>query len=253
PLRGPLLVSLRDRLDPVIEASGRIAATIADNAPISVREGGAIKSGVDAALDSLRTIARDSKSVLMQIEARERERTGINSLKIRFNNVFGYYIEVSKSNLSRVPSDYMRKQTLVNAERFITPDLKELEEKITGAEEKAIAIEVRLYEELLEALSQSAGRILATPSAVGQLDGLASFASIAVRNRYVRPALSEEAEIFIEDGRHPVIESIGAERFIPNHTDIVRDKNGIQIITGPNMGGKSTYLRQVALIVLLNQ
>ena len=253
PLRGPLLASLRDRLDPQRDVIDRIAATVADNAPLSAREGGAIRSGVDAELDSLRAIARDSKSILMQIETRERGRTGIGSLKVRFNNVFGYYIEVSKSNLSRVPPDYIRKQTLVNAERFITPDLKELEEKITGAEEKAIAIETRLYEELLEAISRSATKILATAGAVGQVDALCSFASIAGRNRYVRASLSDAAEIVIEDGRHPVIEAIASERFIPNNTEIVRDGNGIQIITGPNMGGKSTYLRQVALIVLLNQ
>jgi DNA mismatch repair protein MutS len=253
PLRGPLLQSIRERLDAVPEVVSRIASTIADNAPISVREGGVIKAGVDEELDSLRAIARDSKSILMQIEARERERTGIHSLKIRFNNVFGYYIEVSKSNLARVPGDYIRKQTLVNAERFITPDLKELEEKITGAEEKGIAIEVRLYEALLEFVARSAAKILATAGAVGQLDALCSFATIATRNRYVRATLSDDAEIAISEGRHPVIESIASERFIPNNTDIARDRNGIQIITGPNMGGKSTYLRQVALIVLLNQ
>jgi DNA mismatch repair protein MutS len=253
PLRGPLLQSTRDRLDPVAEVVSRIAVSIADNAPLSIREGGVIKPGVDPDLDALRTIARDSKSVLMEIEARERERTGINSLKIRFNSVFGYYIEVSKSNLARVPPDYIRKQTLVNAERYITPDLKELEEKITGAEEKSIAIEVRLYEELLEFVARSSARILATASAIGQIDSLSAFASIATRHRYVRATLSDAAEIIIEDGRHPVIETIAAERFIPNNSDVVRDRNGIQIITGPNMGGKSTYLRQVALIVLLNQ
>ena len=253
PLRGPLLASLRQRLDPLNDVVRRIATTVADNAPLSARDGGAIKSGVDPELDALRTIARDSKSVLMHIEARQRERTGIHSLKVRFNNVFGYYIEVSKSNLGRVPSDYIRKQTLVNAERFITPDLKELEEKITGAEEKSIAIEIRLYDALLEAVSQSVAHILATGNAVGQVDALGSLATIAGRHRYVRAALSEEAEIVIEDGRHPVIETIASERFIPNSTGIARDRDGIQIITGPNMGGKSTYLRQVALIVLLNQ
>jgi len=253
PLRGPLLASIRERLDPLPDVVSRIAMTVADNAPLSARDGGAIRGGVDEELDSLRAIARDSKSILMQIEARERDRTGIGSLKIRFNNVFGYYIEVSKSNLGRVPPDYMRKQTLVNAERFITPDLKELEEKIVGAEEKAVAIEIRLYDALLEALSHSAAMILRVASAVGQVDALSSFAAIAARNRYVRPTLSEEAEIAIEDGRHPVIEAIAGERFIPNNTDIARDRNGIQVITGPNMGGKSTYLRQVALIVLLNQ
>ncbi|HUJ14897.1 MAG TPA: DNA mismatch repair protein MutS [Thermoanaerobaculia bacterium] len=253
PLRGPLLASIRERLDPIAGVVSRIASAIADDAPLSARDGGAIRTGVDEELDSLRAIARDSKSILMQIEARERERSGIGSLKIRFNSVFGYYIEVSKANLSRVPADYIRKQTLVNAERFITPDLKELEEKITGAEEKALAIEVRVYDELLEEISKSAAKILATASAVGQLDALGAFASVATRNRYVRATLSDDAEIVIQDGRHPVIESIGGERFIPNDSDIVRDRNGIQIITGPNMGGKSTYLRQVALIVLLNQ
>src|SRR5712692_8091470 len=218
PLRGPLLKSIRDGLDGVPAVVGRIATTIADNAPLSAREGGVIKSGVDAELDSLRAIARDSKSILMDIEARERGRTGIHSLKVRFNNVFGYYIEVSKSNLARVPGDYIRKQTLVNAERFITPDLKELEEKITGAEEKSKAIEIRLYEALLEFASQSAAGILATASAVGQIDALCSFASIATRNRYVRATLTEESEIVIEDGRHPVIESIARERFIPNNS-----------------------------------
>jgi DNA mismatch repair protein MutS len=189
----------------------------------------------------------------MQIEARERDRTGIGSLKIRYNSVFGYYIEVSKSNLPKVPNDYIRKQTLVNAERFITPDLKELEEKIVGAEQKAIGIETRLYDELLDAVSRFSTAVLATGRAVGEIDAIGSLATVAVRNRYVRATLSDEAEIVIEDGRHPVIEAIASERFIPNNSEIVRDRNGIQIITGPNMGGKSTYLRQVALIVLLNQ
>ena len=253
PLRGPLLRSLIEGLDPLADVVSRVAITIADSAPMTVRDGGVIKPGVDAELDSLRAIARDSKSILVQIETRERERTGINSLKVRFNNVFGYYIEVSKSNLARVPPDYIRKQTLVNAERFITPDLKELEEKITGAEEKSIAIEARLYDEMLGSIARSAAKILATAASVGQVDALASLAAIAVRNRYVRATLSDAAEIVVEDGRHPVIEAIARERFIPNNSDIVRDRNGIQIITGPNMGGKSTYLRQVALIVLLNQ
>jgi DNA mismatch repair protein MutS len=167
--------------------------------------------------------------------------------------VFGYYIEVSKSNLGKVPNDYIRKQTLVGAERYITPDLKVLEEKIVGAEEKANAIELRLYDGLLGAIARVSPAILATAKAVGEVDALASFATIAVRNRYVRGTLSNDAEICIEDGRHPVIEQLQSERFIPNATEIHRDQNGIQVITGPNMGGKSTYLRQVALTVLLNQ
>ncbi|HKO59380.1 MAG TPA: DNA mismatch repair protein MutS [Thermoanaerobaculia bacterium] len=253
PLQGPLLRRLREALDPVADVVARITETVDPNPPMNLRDGGTIRSGIDAELDALRTIARDSKSILMEIEAREKERTGIGSLKIRFNSVFGYYIEVSKSNLAKVPADYIRKQTLVNAERFITPDLKELEEKIVGAEEKAIAIELRLYDALLEAVAQRGGAVLATARAVGEVDALSSLATIAIRHRYVRATISDEAEICVEDGRHPVIEQLAAERFIPNATDISRDRNGIQVITGPNMGGKSTYLRQVALIVLLNQ
>lgn len=255
PLQGPLLRSMRERIDvTALEAViSLIAKTIHPNPAILVRDGGVIADGVDATLDELRAIARDSKSVLLEIETRERERTGIGSLKIRYNSVFGYYIEISKSNLARAPQDYIRKQTLANAERFITPDLKALEEKILGAEEKSIAIELRLYDELLGAISTVSPAILAAAQAVGEIDAISALATIAVRNRYVRPTLSEHAEICIEDGRHPVIEQIAAERFIPNHTNIRRDENGIQIITGPNMGGKSTYLRQVALIVLLNQ
>ncbi|HUR83152.1 MAG TPA: DNA mismatch repair protein MutS [Thermoanaerobaculia bacterium] len=273
PLQGPLLGSLRDRCWLLVTGSSGdaspatsnqqpatpagivdlIVKTLHPEPALLVRDGGVIADGVDKDLDELRSIARDSKTILLQIEAREKERTGISSLKIRFNSVFGYYIEVSKSNIAKVPLDYIRKQTLANAERYITPDLKELEEKILGAEEKSIAIELRLYDELLGKIAAVSGAILETARAVGEIDALASLSTIAVRNRFVRPQLSEEAELCIEDGRHPVIEQITSERFIPNHTIVRREDNGIQIITGPNMGGKSTYLRQVALIVLLNQ
>jgi DNA mismatch repair protein MutS len=289
PLQGPLLRELREQLEPRGEGRGDgglgigdgglgigdrgsepltpnpylpspihgvidlIAKTLEPEPSVTIRDGGVIASGIDQELDELRAIARDSKSVLLEIETRERERTGISSLKVRYNSVFGYYIEISKSNLAKAPSDYIRKQTLTNAERFITPDLKVLEEKIVGAEEKAIGIELRLYDELLGKIAAVSLAILATARAVGEVDAVSSLATIAVRNRYVRATLSEDAELCIEDGRHPVIEQISTERFIPNHTNIERERNGIQIITGPNMGGKSTYLRQVALIVLLNQ
>ena len=255
PLQGPLLKSLREAGEtPALhEVIDLIAKTVDPNPSMNIRDGNVILGGVDPELDQLRAIARDSKSILLEIEARERERTGINSLKIRFNSVFGYYIEISKSNLAKAPADYIRKQTLANAERFITPDLKELEEKIVGAEEKSIAIELRLYDELLGNIARLTSAILTAAKAVGDIDALSSLATIAVRNRYVRATLSEEAELCIEDGRHPVIEQLTTDRFIPNHTNIRRDANGIQVITGPNMGGKSTYLRQVALIVLLNQ
>ena len=253
PLQGPLLTQLRSALDPLEDVVQRIVKTLDPNPPINIRDGGVIGGGIDSELDALRSIARDSKTILLEIEARERERTGISSLKIRFNSVFGYYIEVSKTNLAKVPADYIRKQTLANAERYITPDLKELEEKIVGAEEKSIAIELRLYEALLGEIALVSAAILATASAVAQTDTLAALATVAVRHRFVRATLSEDAELCIVDGRHPVIEQLAADRFIPNSTDIQRDRNGIQVITGPNMGGKSTYLRQVALIVLLNQ
>jgi DNA mismatch repair protein MutS len=276
PLQGPLLASsrasctfppLRDEererrvadAPHVMTAPGLgevvslIARSIAPNPAVSPRDGGVIADGVDASLDELRRIARDSKTILLEIETRERERTGISSLKIRFNSVFGYYIEVSKTNLAKVPPDYIRKQTLANAERYITPDLKELEEKILGAEEKSVAIELRLYDALLAAIATRTSDLLALARAVGDIDALGSLATIAVRNRYVRATLSDVAEIVIEDGRHPVIEQLASERFIPNATKIERDRNGIQVITGPNMGGKSTYLRQVALIALMNQ
>src|SRR5205814_1635891 len=191
-LQGPLLQRLRDALDPIDEVIHRIEATIDNDAPAVLRDGGAIRNGIDRELDELRAIARDSKSILMQIEVRERERTGISSLKIRFNSVFGYYIEVSKSNLAKVPTDYIRKQTLVNAERFITPDLKDLEEKIVGAEEKSIAIERRLYDGLLGAIARVSHAILATARAAGDVDSITALATVAVRNRYVRATLSED-------------------------------------------------------------
>jgi DNA mismatch repair protein MutS len=252
PFAGPLLRELTASLDPLEELSDTIERTIEPEPASTAKDGNVIREGVDDELDALRTIARDTKSVLLRIEASERERTGISSLKIRYNSVFGYYIEVSKTNLARVPADYIRKQTLVNAERYITPELKELEERIVGAEEKSRAIEVRLYEALVATIAAEATAILRTAAAVAALDVLCSFAAVAIRHRYVRPLLSADDVIDIEQGRHPVIERL-VERFIPNDTSIERATNGIQIITGPNMGGKSTYLRQVALIVLLNQ
>jgi DNA mismatch repair protein MutS len=251
-LRGPLLLDLALALDPLSDVSGTIRATIGDEPSISAREGGVIRAGIDAELDELRGIARDSKSILLRIEEEERAKTGIPSLKVRFNSVFGYYIEVSKSNLAKVPAEYIRKQTLVNAERFITPELKVIEDKILRAEERSIAIEVRIYEGLLASVGTRAAAILDTARAVGTLDSIASFATSAVKHRWCRATLSEEMEIDVDEGRHPVVESL-TPRFIPNDTRVHRDRNGIQIITGPNMGGKSTFLRQVALIVLLNQ
>lgn len=252
-LSSPLHQDVRRRLDPVQELVDDVRASLEDEPSVSVRDGGVIRTGVSGELDQLRELARNSKAVLLRIEEQERARTGISSLKVRYNGVFGYYIEISKSNLSRVPDDYIRKQTLVNAERFITPELKEIEEKILGAEEHSIAIEAELYGQLLTRLAAWGGRVIATARAVAELDVLAGFAAVALKRRYVRPELVPDTCIFVEEGRHPVIETLTTERFITNDTDIQRQKNGVQIVTGPNMGGKSTYLRQVALIVLLNQ
>ncbi len=252
-LRGPLISAVRSRIDPLDTISERISTVLHESPPQSLRDGGVIREGVSEELDQLRSIARDSKSILLKIETEERGRTGIPSLKVRYNNVFGYYIEVSKANLGKVPEQYIRKQTLVNAERFITPELKELEEKILGAEEKSLGIEQRLYEELLEWIAERTPAVLATAGAIAEMDGFCCLATVAMKRRWVRASLSEDLEITVEEGRHPVIEVISSERFIPNDTAIHQASNGIQILTGPNMGGKSTYLRQVALIVLLNQ
>lgn len=252
-LAGPLLGAIRERIQTAADTISRITGTIDPNPSNSVRDGGVIVKGIHAELDALRAIAHDSKSILLRIETDERTRTGIPSLKVRFNSVFGYYIEISKSNLAKVPPEYIRKQTLVNAERYITPELKELEEKIVGAEEKSIAIEIGIYDELLAQLSTESALIMGIAGAIADIDALASLAQVAIRNRYVRPTISEDVEICIRDGRHPVIETLSSERFIPNDTNVRRTDNEIQLITGPNMGGKSTYLRQVALIVLLNQ
>ncbi|MBW3566158.1 MAG: DNA mismatch repair protein MutS [Acidobacteria bacterium] len=252
-LEGPMLLRLHHELDELEEVATRIEKTISETAPQSLKEGGVISDGVDPELDELHRLARSSKTALLEIEKSERESTGISSLKVRFNNVFGYYIEVSKANLPKVPDSYVRKQTLANAERYITAELKDLEERILGAEEKSAVIEQRIYDHLLTWISTRAGGILATSAVVAEIDAIASLAMVAIARRWVRPQLSEEVVISISEGRHPVVEALTSERFIPNDTKARLEDNGIQIITGPNMGGKSTYLRQVALIVLLNQ
>jgi DNA mismatch repair protein MutS len=231
-----------------------IEKTILPDAPVSIRDGGIIREGCDAALDELRTIGRDGKHWIAQMEARERERTGIESLKIRFNQVFGYYIEITKTNLAKVPADYSRKQTLANAERFITPELKELEDKVTGADLKQKALEQELFERVRAQLARETARVQAMGAAIAALDAFASLAETAALNGYVRPEVDEGGEIEILDGRHPVVERLDLPQgFVPNDTRLDLDANRLLILTGPNMAGKSTYLRQVALIVLMAQ
>ena len=240
--------------DNLADVHDLIEKTILSDAPATIRDGGIIREGYDAALDELRTIGRDGKHWIAQMETQERERTGIESLKIRFNQVFGYYIEITKTNLAKVPADYSRKQTLANAERFITPELKELEDKVTGADLKQRALEQELFERIRVQLAQETARVQAMGAAIAVLDVFTSLSEIAARNGYVRPEINEDGEIRICDGRHPVVERLDLPQgFVPNDTLLDLETNRLLILTGPNMAGKSTYLRQVALIVLMAQ
>ena len=250
------LRNIEQRLDEIVEVREGILTALSDELPANLADGGAIRDGFDARLDELRDISRNSKTYLAQIEVRERGRTGIGSLKVRFNNVFGYYLEISKSNLHLAPADYERKQTLVNAERFTTPELKELEGKILAAEEKILTLEREIFETLRTMACLHAGRIKATAAAVAELDVTVALAEVAAENRYTRPRFSESGEMRVVGGRHPVIEKLterDAQRFIPNDIYFHPETEFIAVITGPNMGGKSTYLRQTALIVILAQ
>jgi len=250
--------TLHSALDELSDLRERIEQTIEPEPPLSFADGGVIAPGVDRELDELRELSRNSKAVLAQIEQRERGRTGIASLKVKFNSIFGYYIEISKSNLHLVPQDYDRKQTLVGAERFTTPELKEYEAKILDAQEKIVEIERRLFTQLRTAIAAEAKRIRQTALALAEVDVLGSMAHIAALRNYCRPQFVENSgEVEIIDGRHPVIEQQelagGSERFVPNDLYLNDTTHNILLLTGPNMGGKSTYLRQTALIVVLAQ
>jgi DNA mismatch repair protein MutS len=254
------LKTLNTSLDELGDLRERIEKTIVPEPPLSFADGGIVAAGVDRDLDELRELSRNSKQVLAQIEQRERGRTGVASLKVKFNSIFGYYIEVSKSNLHLVPQDYERKQTLVGAERFTTPELKGYEVKILDAQEKIVDIERRLFAELRTAIAAEAKRIRQTALALAEVDVLASLAHIAALRNYCRPSFVETAdgsELEIIEGRHPVIEQQemagGSERFVPNDLYLNSTTHNILLLTGPNMGGKSTYLRQTALIVILAQ
>jgi DNA mismatch repair protein MutS len=246
----------RLEIDPIEDVRDPVLAAIADEPPVNLNDLGVIRDGFDARLDELRDISKNSKTYLAQIEARERTRTNIGSLKVRFNNVFGYYIEISKANLHLAPADYERKQTLVNAERFTTPELKELEVKILEAEEKMLVIEREIFESLRALTASHAARIKKTAGAIAELDVTVALAEVAAENRYTRPRFEESGELRVMAGRHPVIEKLAAkdaQRFIPNDLYFHPDKEFIAVITGPNMGGKSTYLRQAALLTILAQ
>jgi len=255
-LRASRLTALHGSIDELSDLRRRIEKSIVTEPPISLSDGGVIQAGVDKELDELRDLSRNSKQYVAQIEQRERERTGIASLKVKFNNIFGYYIEISKPNLHLVAPDYERKQTLVNAERFTTPELKEYESKILDAQEKIVEIERRLFAELRSAIAGEARRIRQTALALAEVDVLASLAHIAALRNYCRPRFDDSSDIEIVEGRHPVIEQMEmalSERFVPNDLYLNSTTHTVLVLTGPNMGGKSTYLRQAALTVILAQ
>ncbi|MEI6422373.1 MAG: DNA mismatch repair protein MutS, partial [Lentisphaerota bacterium] len=250
----PLLCEVRNRLHALPELVSEINKTISDEPPALLNDGGIIREGCNPELDELRKAASEGKNWIAELQAKEQERTGIKSLKIRFNNVFGYYIEISKSNIVNAPADYIRKQTLVNGERYITPALKEMENKILGAEDKSKALEYELFQKLREQTISFTSKILETAASLATVDALASFAECARKYNYCRPVISDDETLDIRGGRHPVLDAtMKEERFVPNDTFLDGDENRIMIITGPNMAGKSTYIRQVALLVLLAQ
>ena len=253
-LTSPLLCKLNDAIDPLTDCADRIESTICDEPPLTIREGGIIRKGANAEADRLRDIMDGGKDIMAAIEAREKEATGIRTLKVSFNRVFGYYIEVSKSFVDQVPDHYIRRQTLTNCERYITPELKELEDQVLNAKDRLTALEYQLFTELREYLAAQAARVQLTAAAVAAADTLCSLAAVAVQRGYCRPEITLGNEISITDGRHPVVEVMLKDAlFVPNDTSIGGSNDQVSIITGPNMAGKSTYMRQVALIVLMAQ
>jgi len=251
-----LLRDLHEEIDELTDVREKLEKSISDEPPASAAEPGMIRAGYHAELDELRNLSQHSKQIIASMEERERKRTGINSLKIRYNQVFGYYIEISKPNLPNAPADYERKQTLVNAERFTSPELKDYERKILAADERILEIERQLFVDVRSSIAAKAARLRRTAAAVAKLDVLASFAKLAADRSYIRPEFNNAGELLIVGGRHPVIEELlrqKGERFVPNDLCFEPGRQQLLLITGPNMGGKSTYLRQAALIILMAQ
>lgn len=253
-LRAPLLATLSAAWDNAQDLYELIEQALAPDPPVSIRDGNIFRTGYDPGIDELRKASREGKQWIAELEARERARTGVESLKIRYNQVFGYYIELTKANLGKVPADYIRKQTLANAERFMTAELKELEERVTGAETKLTALEQELFEALRARLAGETGRLQDISQRLASIDVFAALAETAALNRYIRPTIDEGSRIDIVQGRHPVVERLNLNGgFIPNDTHLDLTTSRLHILTGPNMAGKSTYLRQTALITLLAQ
>ncbi len=253
-VKSPLLQKLEQAIDPLTECADLIENTITDKPPLTVREGGIIRKGANEEVDRLQDIMDGGAGIMASIEATEREKTGIRTLRVSYNRVFGYYIEVSKSFVDQVPDHYIRRQTLANNERYITPELKELEEQVLTAKERCTALEYQIFTQLREFLATQAAKVQATAAAVAAVDALCSLATVAVKNNYCRPEMMLDNTISITDGRHPVVEKVLKDSlFVPNDTLLDGKDNMVSIITGPNMAGKSTYMRQVALIVLMAQ
>ncbi len=253
-LNAPLLKQLSDTIDPLMDCADLIENTIDPKAPLALREGGIIREGANEEADRLRDLMNGGANTILAAEADEREKTGIRTLRISYNRVFGYYIEVSKSFVDQVPNHYIRKQTLANTERYITPELKELEDRVLNAKERLFALEYQIFTQLREHIAQQASRVQTTAAAIAAIDALCSFAAVAVHQKYCRPEITLDNSIAITDGRHPVVELVLKDTlFVPNDTELGSAHNQVSIITGPNMAGKSTYMRQVALICLMAQ
>ena len=250
-----LIKELYNNLDELQDIHQLIDKAIVEEPPIAIKEGGIIKLGYDEEIDKLKLATTEGKNWILKLENEEKEKTGIKNLKIGFNKVFGYYIEITKSFFSQVPTDrYIRKQTLTNAERYITEELKQLENQILGAEEKVITLEYNVFIEIREEIAKNVKRLQQTALVISTLDVITSFAQVAEDMNYCKPIVDNEGKIDIKAGRHPVIEKmLGAGSFVDNDTYLDKDENRLSIITGPNMAGKSTYMRQVALITLMAQ
>ena len=253
-LEAPLVRSLMAELDDLVDVRDRIESTLIDEPPAFARDGGFARDGVDTELDELRRISRSGKQIIAEMEEAERARTGIGSLKIRYNRVFGYYIEISKSNLHAVPADYHRKQTVAGGERYTTPALKQYEERVLGADERILERELELFERLRDDVAVEAPRIQATARALAALDVLGALAEVAAVNNYIKPHVHDGDEMIVLEARHPVVERrTAADAFVPNDVTLNGSACQLVILTGPNMGGKSTYLRQTALLCVMAQ
>ncbi|MDP7558405.1 MAG: DNA mismatch repair protein MutS, partial [Candidatus Marinimicrobia bacterium] len=249
------LQSFVENIPDTEEIVAKINSTLKDDVPALLNKGGVIRDGVDSELDELRSIASGGKEWIAAMQDSERKATGISSLKVGYNKVFGYYLSVTKTHIDKVPEHYIRKQTLVNAERYITPELKEYEEKILTSEEKILAIEIRIFDELRKWILSRAQLILQSASLLNKIDLHSTLAEVAVRNSYVKPTITDEPRMVLKDSRHPVVEAIlpAGEEFVRNDLEVDNSKSQILLITGPNMAGKSTYLRQIGLVTVMAQ